>query len=145
MKYPSALRAYRTSPVAASVTSTPHAPLSGPAAASAASARCRKRSTSARPARLPSAAPLCELGGLDGRDCAVVYAAPAQTTMPKTTHPPGKAGDLRSRVIEPLPWGIRNEKLIIVHTVARTGNECGFPNLTRNSPAFEFFGRRQPA
>jgi hypothetical protein len=103
MKYPSALREYKTSPVAASVTNTPQAPLYGPAADNVASARCLKRSISVRGADLLFAAAARELDDLGGRDCAAIFADPSKTTMPKTTHPIRSACNLRFSAIEPLP------------------------------------------
>jgi len=145
MKKLSALREYKTSPVVASVTNTPQVPLSGPAADSAASARCRKRSTSARAGGIPFAAEEREPGDWEGRDCAAVFAAPARTTMPKTTHPTTSARNLRFCAIEPLPWGIRKEKSIIVHTVAGTRNEYESPIRACVFPLPGSFGWRPRA
>src|ERR1700674_5345695 len=100
MKYTAALRAYKTSPVVASVTSTPHVPLSGPAADSAASARSRKRSTSVRDADLLFAAAARELTDLGACDCAEEHGVPAQTTMPKTTHPIRRPPNFRCNAID---------------------------------------------
>src|ERR1700688_4364486 len=102
MKYPSALREYKTSPVVASITSTPQVPLSGPAADSAASARRRKRSTSARGVNL-FAADAREFTELVVRDCAAVFAAPTKKTRPKATHPTRSAHGLPFTAIQPLP------------------------------------------
>src|SRR5580704_10562560 len=110
MKYPAGLREYRTSPVDASVTSTPQAPLSGPAADSADSARCRNRSTSGRAAGLTPAAPAGEFARLDGRDCPCAPGAHRETTTPKRTHPTRSTRNFRCNTIDTLLWITRKEK-----------------------------------
>jgi hypothetical protein len=96
-------------------------------------------------ADLRFAVPARELAGLDGCDCAAGFVADLKATKTNTAHPTSSTRNIRSSDMKLLPWRVHKEKLIIVHTVAVTGVECGLLILTRNLQTLEFFSRRECA
>jgi hypothetical protein len=80
-----------------------------------------------------------EFARLGDGDCGTGFADELGATNTKNAHPTRSRRNIRSGTIKLLPWRDRKGKLIIVHKVAGTGDESGFPNFTRILKTLGFF------